>query len=366
VFGLLCCAAIGAGCGKSEDAKSNDMSLSGTGGLPSLGAGTGGVTATPGASGSGGSSPLMGHAGTGAAGMTAGSGGMIAGSGGMAAGSGGMTAGTGGMAAGSGGMIGGGAPGAPCTGKTGMKGDQSRTWDKEGAQYIIHYPSDLDPNTAVPLVFVAHGFTMSGAVMQSLTGFDAVADANHFVVVYPDGDGGATPWNVGDGTCAPGSIVDAPSADSFGYLDAMRASVEADQCIDAKKIFITGFSMGGYFTHNVSCQRGNSLVRAGGPHSGGTYEGDCPGAPLPIFIMHGDADTFIDYNLCGKGARDMWLQRNKCGTEFETRMVEGGSCDWYKDCDPNGQTVFCSFNGVAHAWAGGATNAVWDFFKMYL
>jgi poly(3-hydroxybutyrate) depolymerase len=62
------------------------------------------------------------------------------------------------------------------------------------AQYITHYPAGLDPKTPVPLVFVAHGFTMSGAVMQSLTDFDAVADRDKFVVVYPDGDGGAFPW----------------------------------------------------------------------------------------------------------------------------------------------------------------------------
>jgi polyhydroxybutyrate depolymerase len=331
-------------------------------------------------SGTGGKGPI-GNAGmgggttVGSGGHTGGTGGMTgAGTGGQGAGTGGMTGGgTGGQGSGTGGTGGGGMggdggghPGEPCTGKMGGTGDVTRTWDKEGAAYITHYPAGLDPNTPVPLVFVAHGFTMSGAVMQQLTGFDSVSDANKFVVVYPDGDGGATPWNVGDNTCLPGAAVDAAGADSFGYLDAMRAAVEGDQCIDPKKIFITGFSMGGYFTHNVLCQRGNELVRAGGPHSGGTYPGDCPGAPVPIFIMHGDADTFIDYVNCGQGARDYWLQRNKCGTQFDTKMVMGGSCDWYKDCDPNGQTVFCSFNGVGHAWAGGATDAVWNFFQMYL
>jgi polyhydroxybutyrate depolymerase len=253
-----------------------------------------------------------------------------------------------------------------CSGKPGKQGNDSRVWDKEGAQYIVHFPPDLDPNQPVPLVFVAHGFTMSGAVMQSITGFDKIADTDHFVVVYPDGDGGATPWNVGAGSCAPGSVVDAPAADSFGYLDAMRASVEQDQCIDARRVFVTGFSMGGYFSYNVGCQRGNTFARAVGPHSGGTYPGACPGAPVPIFMMHGDADTFIDYRLCGQAARDLWLERNHCSKEFDTKPAMGGSCDWYKGCDPNGQTVFCSWNGVGHAWAPGAAPAVWSFFKQYM
>lgn len=353
-----------AGCA-AESGDDDNGAIAATGGSPSV---MGGGGMQPVAAGTGGAAGTKGSAGVGPSVTHSGSGGASAGAGGASAstgGSGGLSAGTGGMAAGSGGITGSNS-GVPCTGKLGHKGDDSRIYDAEGAQYIVHFPSDLDPNTPVPLVFVAHGFTMSGAIMQSLTGFDAVADANHFVVVYPDGDGGGTPWNVGENACLPGSAVDAPAADSFGYLMAMRASVEQDQCINAKQIFVTGFSMGGYFSNNVGCQLGNTFARAVGPHSGGTYPGDCPGAPVPIFIMHGDADTFIDYMACGMGARDYWLERNKCGTEFETKDVAGGKCDWYKGCDPNGQTVFCSFFGVGHAWADGATDAVWDFFKMYL
>jgi len=359
-----------AGCSGGQAGAKPNLGLSGAG---NLAPGVGGNTAAMGTGGSG----LLGSGGnlgsTGAAGNgpgpLGGSGGTTdLGTGGVGPlGTGGVTGpGAGGVGAGGqGGASGPSNPGEPCTGKPGGHGNETRTWNNT-AQYIVHFPAGLDPNTPVPLVYVAHGFTMSGALMQSLTGFDAVADANKFVVVYPDGDGGATPWNVGAGACLPGAIVDAPAADSFGYLMAIRAEVEANQCINAKQIFITGFSMGGYFSNNVACQLGNTLVRASGPHSGGTYEGSCPGAPVPMFIMHGDADTFIDYTACGKGARDYWLARNKCGTEFETKPVMGGSCDWYKGCDPNGQTVFCSFNGVAHAWAGGATDAVWSFFKGYL
>jgi polyhydroxybutyrate depolymerase len=322
-------------------------STSGTG-VPAAGTGSasnpiGGMAGRPAAAGSG-----MGGAGT-----SAGTGGSAG-----AAGAAGMPVGQAGM--------GGSDSAAACSGKAGKKGNVTGVFEKEGASYIVHYPNNLDPNKPVPLVFVAHGFTMSGAIMQGITNFDAVADANGFVVVYPDGDGGATPWNVGVSACAPGSLVDAPAADSFGYLDAMRAAVEQDQCIDPKKVFVTGFSMGGYFSHNVGCKRGNSFARAVGPHSGGTYPGECPGAPVPVFIMHGDADTFIDYRNCGMAARGYWLERNKCGAQFETKQVMGGSCEWYKDCDANGQTVFCSFNGVGHSWAGGATDAVWNFFKLYL
>lgn len=346
--------------------------------MPALNAGASGFAGGQGAV--SGAMAGVGSAGGNPAGMSGGASGLggVGSVGGMGA-TGGMTGGvgaTGGMTGGVGatggdgavgGMTGGSKPpSGPCTGKPGGTGDVSRTWNNV-AQYITHYPAGLDPNTPVPLVFVAHGFTMSGAAMQSLTDFDAVADRDKFVVVYPDGDGGAFPWDVGVGACAPGGLISAGGAASLnGYLDGMREAIEADQCIDANAIFVTGFSMGGYFSHHVGCQRGNEFARAVGPHSGGTYTGECPGAPVPVFIMHGANDTFIDHTLCGQGARDMWIPRNSCESTFETKPVSGGHCDWYEGCDANGQTVYCEFDGVGHAWASGATDAVWSFFKSYL
>jgi polyhydroxybutyrate depolymerase len=251
-----------------------------------------------------------------------------------------------------------------CTGKPGASGNETRNWN--GIQYIVHFPPNLDPNQGVPLVFVDHGFTMSGSSMQGITNFDAVADREGFVVAYPNGDGGAFPWNVGVGACAPGGLISATAADSIGYHQGMADSIEESQCINRSQIFVTGFSMGGYFSHHMGCEAGNTFARAVGPHSGGTYPGDCPQQPLPVFIMHGGSDSFIDHILCGEGARDYWIQRNGCTSQFESKPVQGGTCEWYSGCDPNGQTVFCEFAGVGHSWAGGATDAVWSFFQSYL
>ena len=306
------------------------------------------------------------------AGAFGGVGGGVGGVGGGVGGVGGGVGGTGGMggdggigaAGGIEGTGGGGAGGAPsCTGKPGVAGNNTRT--AMGVQYIVHGPAGLDGNSAVPLLFIAHGFTMSGALMQSITQYDTVADREKFVVVYPNGQG-ASPWNVGPGACAPGSLVDNPTADTFGYFEQMKAAIEADQCINPKQVFVAGFSMGGYFSHNMGCQKRNTFARAVGPHSGGTYPGTCPGAPVPIFIMHGADDHFIDVEACGNTARGYWVQRNRCSTQVETKPVSGGSCEWSTGCDPNGQTVWCKFTGVAHNWAAGATEASWSFFKQYL
>jgi poly(3-hydroxybutyrate) depolymerase len=243
--------------------------------------------------------------------------------------------------------------------------------------FKLHVPDNLDPNAPAPVLFVFHGFTMTGQIMEDITGFDAVADSEGFVVAYPDG-GDAAPWNVGEGICGVGGFV-AGVEDDFGFIDAMLADIEATQCIDHQHVFATGFSMGGYFSNHIGCQLGGGKFRAVAPHSGGTYPGECPGAPTPIMILHGTADALITPD-CGTGARDLWVQRNGCSTEVEMRPAMGGHCEWHKDCPPDGQVVLCTFDDMAHGWAGAstsganglygggdqyqsATQLVWDFFR---
>jgi poly(3-hydroxybutyrate) depolymerase len=207
--------------------------------------------------------------------------------------------------------------------------------------------------------------------MQSVTGFADVADEEGFVVAFPEGTGSLAPWNVGPGVCAPGNLANG-NGDDFAFLDAMIDAIAASQCIDRERVFVTGFSMGGYFSNHVGCAHSDS-VRAVAPHSGGTYTGSCDGGPIPVLILHGSADGLINIG-CGTQARDEWVARNGCSSEFDIVPVAGGGCQQHRDCPPGGQVTLCVFDGMAHGWAGGsgtygggksyedATRLVWDFF----
>jgi len=365
-------AAQACGDGGSEPPDGSGLGLAGS---PVAAGGMSGSASPP--VGGGGSAAMPGGA-SGASGSTATAGaGGSAGTGSVAPMAGSPAAGSGG--AGSGGSAGGSPPAGPCTAKAGAPGTHARTVMVGGVPrtYKLHVPASLDANAAAPVLLVFHGFTMSGQLMEDITGFDAVADAESFVVAYPDG-GAAAPWNVGQNICGVGAAV-AGADDDFAFVDAMLAQIEADQCLDRDHVFVTGFSMGGYFSNHIGCQQGNSKVRAVAPHSGGTYPGDCPGAPLPIIILHGTGDGLITPD-CGTGARDLWVTRNGCSTEVEMRPAMGGRCEWHKDCPAGGQVVLCTFDGMAHGWAGAsttnangfygggmefqsATQLVWDFFK---
>lgn len=231
--------------------------------------------------------------------------------------------------------------------------------------FVYYAPAGLDPNVPVPVVVAAHGFTMSGDMMFNITGYAEIADREKFVVLFPDGDPDSIgPWNVGDGICGLGAFVAGLGSDQ-DFIDAMLAFVEQDRCIDRSHLFITGFSMGGYFANETGCLR--SEFRAIAPHSGGSHDLTlCPTQRKPAIIHHFVDDLLIGYD-CGVEARDRWVQRNGCSPLApEVETVQGGQCEYYRDCPADGQVAFCSYQVppegggeliLGHAWSGGAQNA---------
>jgi poly(3-hydroxybutyrate) depolymerase len=253
--------------------------------------------------------------------------------------------------------------------------------------FVYYAPEKLDANTAVPLVIVPHGYTQSGDTMFTISKYPAIADREGFVAMFPDGAPGAGgPWTVGSGLCGNGAFVSGPGGDGDQkFVDAMLEFAADDQCIDHDHMFMTGWSMGGYFSNEVGCQRDD--IRAIGPHSGGTHDlSACKTQHKPVILFHFDPDGLINYS-CGVQARDNWVKRNGCNADApEVKTVKGGSCEYYTGCPADGQVAFCTFDIPAnhtgdylagHAWSGGTVQAFsiaetesaaelgWSFFKTY-
>jgi polyhydroxybutyrate depolymerase len=289
-----------------------------------------------------------------------------------------------------------------CATRTGMRGLTNRTVMVGSAArtYLVYLPSSADASTPMPFVFVFHGYTMSGQEMYDITQYTALADSEGIALAFPDGEGGPdsldAPWNVenaGQTVCGAGQDVSA-TGDDFGFMDAIRADVTQDQCIDAAHVFATGFSMGGYFTEHVGCYR--SDIRGLAPHSGGTIAdlSACTTGHVPIILFHGTSDSVID-DACDDptakpdpgftAAATLWAAKNGCATTYTTVAADGsgggsGQCRIYDGCPADGQVELCTFDSMDHCWAGGATagaagnscptyaNATqleWSFFKQY-
>ncbi|MBA3453309.1 MAG: dienelactone hydrolase family protein [Deltaproteobacteria bacterium] len=252
---------------------------------------------------------------------------------------------------------------APACGlRGGLRGKTVRTIEAGGLTrtYHVYLPAG-DPETPMPLVFVHHGYTMSGQLMFDITGHADLADDEKFALVFPDGQGGpdsnGAPWNVGTGVCS--SFFGAPpnaSGDDFAMLDAITADLAEDQCLDREHVYVTGFSMGGYFAHHAGCMRPD--IRGVAPHSGGTHDlTSCPSGKKPIIMFHGRADALIPASCSDPAAATAWAQHNGCATTTTSRTVTGGTCVRYDGCPAGGQVELCTFSGMAHCWAGGALSA---------
>jgi len=281
-----------------------------------------------------------------------------------------------------------------CGVRTSMRGKTNREVTIDGLKrtYIVYVPTDADPKKPLPLVFVHHGYTMSGQLMFDITKYAALADREGIALAFPDGQGGPNatkaPWNVGSDIC-PTFLGPPPvaMADDFKLLDTMKADIAQDQCIDDKHVFVTGFSMGGYFSHHAGCTRHD--IAGVAPHSGGTHPLDtCVTQKKPVIIFHGSADALVppgcnDPNAAAVQsvvpAATAWAQHNGCDLTTTTVDVTNGTCRIYDNCPQGGQVEICTFPGMGHCWAGGASNAgiyacptyadataiEWQFFKQY-
>lgn len=282
-----------------------------------------------------------------------------------------------------------------------MRGLTHRTLTVGGVSrtYLVYLPASLDAKTPAPLVFVFHGYLMSGQEMHDITRYADLADTEKIAVAFPDGEGGPDsaidPWNVensGQSVCGSGNLVSA-SGDDFAFVDAMKSDIAEDQCPDPAHIFASGFSMGAYFTEHIGCYRND--FRALAPHSGGTLSAlsACTTGHVPIILFHGTSDSVID-DACDDpsvkpdtgftAAAALWAKKNGCQNTFSTVKNSGsgggtGQCISYDGCPSDGQVELCTFDGMDHCWAGGvsdtagdacptyadATQLQWSFFKTY-
>jgi polyhydroxybutyrate depolymerase len=247
----------------------------------------------------------------------------------------------------------------------------------------VHVPASYDPTIPTPVVLAFHGYTLDGAQMEMQARLSAKADAEGFVVAYPDGTGALRGWNAGD--CC-GSAA-ATGVDDVGFADALIDEMQARLCVDRDHIHATGFSNGGFLSHRLGCERADRIASIA-PVSGVMGIDACaPVRPMPVFHVHGTADAIVPYGGGGlTGFRSVdatiadWAARNACATPPAVSFAMGdATCVAYPGCAQGGDVVLCTIEGGGHQWPGGnpfpggghtstdlvATDAIWDFFAAH-
>ncbi len=226
----------------------------------------------------------------------------------------------------------------------------------------VHIPASYTGTTAVPLVLSLHGFSSNAAQQEIFSGWNAIADREGFIAVYPNGTGTPARWYAGTTSFTGTSTID-----DVQFFDDLLDSLSKELCIDASRIYINGLSNGGGMTARLACERSERIAAVGtvaGAYA--TYPllgAECaPTRPIPVIAFHGTADPVVSFNgnpgLHFPPIRTWiadWVKRNSCAKGPDEIFMQADVTGVvYTDCAGNGDVEFYTIEGGGHTWPGSA------------
>ncbi len=247
---------------------------------------------------------------------------------------------------------------------------------------MVHVPKTVPPGP-LPVVIVLHGVLDSPLTIESETGFSTLADTEGFVAVYPSGVSAS--WN-GGLCCDPAKTL---QIDDVGFIDQVLDWTLAHACADKKRLFVTGFSNGGFLAQRLGCERAARFA-AIAPVSATQGTLSCqPSEAVSVVEFHGTDDAVVPYagggltaGLSVQATFANWQIRNQCKGSVDTVFQKGDAlCQHNADCASGSAVELCVISGGGHQWPGSpqgplpalgkmstdinATAHIWSFFQAH-
>ena len=228
---------------------------------------------------------------------------------------------------------------------------------------IVHLPAGYTGSRRVALVLNLHGSGSTAAQQEVLTGMDATADANGFVVAYPQAlipQGEGFDWNVPGVPLLGGKAVPKNAADDIVFLTQLVSMLERRYCISPSRVYATGFSGGARTASQLACDAAGTFA-AIAPVSGLRRPTPCPATrPVPIIAFHGTADPVDPYLGHGQPywtysvpmAATYWSQQQMCSSQT-SQSGSGFTLARYSSCSAGSEIELYSVTGEGHEWPGG-------------
>lgn len=232
--------------------------------------------------------------------------------------------------------------------------------------YVVHVPTEIAASPA--LVLGLHPLSGSGPAYQKTSGWDKVADKEKFVVVYPTG---ITPVSMG-GSSMPGWDITGESDVNFmlALIDTMAARYK----IDRKRVYSTGYSMGGMLSYVLACRKSDKITAIGSIDGFpvGQNAGSCkPSVPVPVCHVHGATDHFVDIDDLPP-----WIKKfaevDGCQSSPKTTTGAKYKKDDYSPCDNGNEVILYTITGMDHIGAANtdkfdfsAADTFWTFFSRH-
>jgi polyhydroxybutyrate depolymerase len=244
-------------------------------------------------------------------------------------------------------------------------------------RYIVHVPPDTG-DAGLPVMLALHGGGGSGAEFKRDNGLDPVADANHFLAVYPDGTGPLRStlltWNAGTNCCG---WAQTHHIDDVGFLLAVLDDLGRRAAIDRHRIYVTGHSNGAIMAYRFAAEEADAvaaIVPVSGAMAVASFH---PSRPVAILDIHSVDDPRALYTggwgppFPGTNSRVLhqpvmqglaqWATNNGCAPEPDSVGTIVGSGPnagqsvtelRFRDCREGGEIEHLRLRGVGHGWPG--------------
>jgi polyhydroxybutyrate depolymerase len=279
----------------------------------------------------------------------------IAGCGGVTAGGSAVTAGT--LAA---------APGTSGCGHQEASGSVQYTLTVSGHRRIaiVHIPPGYTGKRKLALVLNLHGSESTASAEEKFSGMDATADADQFIVAYPQAiisDGSGYDWNIPAEPMVNGKFPPASAPSDVAFLTTLVRDLAGRYCVDLSQVYATGVSGGGRMASQLGCDA-SGVFAAIAPVAGLRYPSPCPASrPVPVIAFHGTSDFVDPFNGGGLGywtysvptAAGRWAAHDQCAASPQTIAGRGYRLTRYSGCAGGAQVELYAVTGEGHEWPGG-------------
>jgi polyhydroxybutyrate depolymerase len=223
--------------------------------------------------------------------------------------------------------------------------------------YILHVPTGYSGKTAVPLVLDFHPILSNDSYEQTNSGYATLADQEGFVVAFPDGIDNA--WNIGP-CCTTSRTVD-----DLGFAKTLVTTLEMQACVDLKRVYAVGYSMGGGMSHYLGCNAADvfaAVAPAAFDLLQDSEEPCHPSRPITEISFRGTADPIVPYAggasnppnglnvtihfLGAEGTFQKWSQLDGC--TGSPSAPDSNGCSTYAQCQAGVEVTLCTAQGGGH------------------
>jgi polyhydroxybutyrate depolymerase len=202
----------------------------------------------------------------------------------------------------------------------------STTFDNLSRSYHIYVPASYSDTEPIPIVFNLHGGASTAiGYLNSIGNMRPIADTANFIIIYPqattDSSGNPT-WHLG------GENSKSTSVDDVGFVSHIIDEVSSIYSVDLERVYVTGFSNGGYLAYEIACLLSNKIAGIGsvaGHMFIDTYNYCDPSHPTPLINIHGTEDFYdgiagyyLDQNLSNR----YWTEYNNTDPDPVITYIE--------------------------------------------